>query len=292
MRITAQTPEPGLAEKHMGYSNSINLRNLSHADLRRTVKVCEQLHLADPAEPFLPQCHAIIGNAVSSVHASMELYAANPFSLSNVVNLTITPYWMNIFTQYLPEHPYVARLMGPKKSHLEAIQFEPTLKEFKTTSLYNEFYTKVQGQNLLWIAHRDSDELLSFAYLREKEYCEAELAILQIIQPHLETAWKNWKRANQLKQELDLLKGAIFQTEEEEAAAARIRKAIDTLTQRQRTIVECVATGMDNQQIADEFKISMLTVKKHLQMIFKQLDIQHRTQLAAKWHQAHSVSLY
>ncbi|WP_407947755.1 hypothetical protein [Pontiella desulfatans] len=33
-------------------------------------------------------------------------------------------------------------------------------------------------------------------------------------------------------------------------------------------------------------------MQKHLELIFQSLEVQHRTQLAAQWHQAHSVQLY
>ena len=81
-------------------------------------------------------------------------------------------------------------------------------------------------------------------------------------------------------------------SEESEAVASRMRKLLAGLTPRQRDVVEQVAAGNDNQQIADELKISVLTVKKHLQAVFQSLDVHHRTELAAKWHQAHSVQLY
>jgi RNA polymerase sigma factor (sigma-70 family) len=116
--------------------------------------------------------------------------------------------------------------------------------------------------------------------------------MMHIIQPHMETAWKNWKQTRSLKQEVDLLKNSTFQSEEEEATAARLRKNIETLTARQRDVVEWVAHGKDNQQIADELHISVGTVKKHLQLVFQSMEVQHRTELAAKWHQAHSVQLY
>jgi DNA-binding CsgD family transcriptional regulator len=180
-------------------------------------------------------------------------------------------------------------LAGPEvgMTHMES-----TLKEFHKSTLYNEFYEKVQAQNQLWVGIPDNNQLLNCVYSRETQYTDAELSMLCMIQPHLESAWKNWKRERSFKQELDVLKGSIFQSEEEEAAAARIRKRLDALTPRQRDVVELVALGMDNQQIADELKVSVLTVKKHLQTIFHSMDVHHRTELAAKWHQAHSVKLY
>ncbi len=182
-------------------------------------------------------------------------------------------------------------MLSNQLRHLEVLQQEMSLKEFRKTALYNEFYDKVQGQNHLWLAYRDDNELLSCVFLRESEFSERELSMASLIHPHLESAWKNWKQMRCLNRELGILKDAVFQTPEEEAAAARIRKMIDALTPRQRDVVESVAAGQDNQQIADELKISILTVKKHLQMAFQSLEVQHRTQLAAQWHQAYSVTL-
>ena len=113
-----------------------------------------------------------------------------------------------------------------------------------------------------------------------------------MILPHLELAWTHWKQTRSLKKELKLLTDSIFQTEEQEAVAARLRRMIDALSPRQREVIELVAAGLDNQQIADELNISKRTVQKHLELIFQSMAVQHRTELAAKWHQAHSVRLY
>ncbi|WP_246046699.1 response regulator transcription factor [Pontiella desulfatans] len=67
-----------------------------------------------------------------------------------------------------------------------------------------------------------------------------------LIQPHLEQAWKHWKQTRSLKLELGVLKDAIFQSEEQEVAAALLRRTIDSLPPRQREVVELVAAGMDN----------------------------------------------
>jgi DNA-binding NarL/FixJ family response regulator len=47
-----------------------------------------------------------------------------------------------------------------------------------------------------------------------------------------------------------------------------------------------VAKGNDNQQIAEKLRISIFTVKKHLQHTFQTMGIHHRTELAALWHEA------
>jgi len=53
-----------------------------------------------------------------------------------------------------------------------------------------------------------------------------------------------------------------------------------SLTERELEIVQAVATGATNQQIARDLAISVNTVKVHLKNIFAKLDIQSRTEVA------------
>lgn len=269
-----------------------SFRNLSHSDLQLVMLVCEQLHRADPGQSFLRHSRNVMNPVFGHVHHSHEIYRMNPFALIELENPTVESHMIDVFNRHVTDHPFVPLMLSDKPHHLETHQQLPDLAHFKQSDLYNEFYVKVKGQNHLWFAHRAGNKLLSCVFLRENEFSERELAMAHLIHPHLGTAWKNWKNTRKLKEELGALKQAIFQSKEEEAAAALLRKALDALSQRQCDVVECVAAGLDNQQIADELKVSVLTVKKHLQAIFQLLEVHHRTALAAIWHQAHSISIY
>lgn len=54
----------------------------------------------------------------------------------------------------------------------------------------------------------------------------------------------------------------------------------DLLTTRERELLECVASGLANKEIADRLSISERTVKNHLTNIFKKIDVHDRTQAA------------
>lgn len=60
---------------------------------------------------------------------------------------------------------------------------------------------------------------------------------------------------------------------------ARTAGSIDTLTDREREILVCVARGMTNDEIADDLVISPATVKTHLARIMSKLDAHDRAQL-------------
>jgi DNA-binding CsgD family transcriptional regulator len=271
---------------------SNDFRNLSNADLQKVTQLCEQLHHAEAEDSFVHHCHTTLNQAFCNAHCSAEIYQLNPFELREQELHTVDEHWIPLFKEHVLEHPFARRMPTLTAPEIGMTQMEPTLRKFHRSPLYNEFYEQVGAQNQLWVGIPDGNQLLNCIYSQGSQYTENEMTMLHMIQPHLQAAWKNWRQTRLLKHELNLLKGSIFQSEEEEAMAARIRKTIDALTERQRDMVELVAAGRDNQQMADEFKISVLTVKKHLQMVFKSLEVQHRTELAAQWRKAHYVKLY
>jgi DNA-binding CsgD family transcriptional regulator len=54
------------------------------------------------------------------------------------------------------------------------------------------------------------------------------------------------------------------------------------LTERQAQVLELVARGRQNQQIAAELRISVATVSKHLEHIYVRLDVNNRTEALAR----------
>ena len=75
---------------------------------------------------------------------------------------------------------------------------------------------------------------------------------------------------------------AFLQTVEEARAAAAISSELDVLTAREREVVELLAQGMTNKEIAAELFITTNTVKRHLKSIFEKLDVHTRSAAAAK----------
>ena len=56
--------------------------------------------------------------------------------------------------------------------------------------------------------------------------------------------------------------------------------AVRKLTVREREIVDCLALGFTNKQIAEKLEISNQTVKNHLVIIFVKLNVKTRMQAA------------
>ncbi len=62
--------------------------------------------------------------------------------------------------------------------------------------------------------------------------------------------------------------------------------ALDVLTERERAIVELVAEGLDNREIAARLYLSEGTVRNHISAVLQKLELKNRTQLAVRYYRA------
>jgi DNA-binding NarL/FixJ family response regulator len=65
--------------------------------------------------------------------------------------------------------------------------------------------------------------------------------------------------------------------------STRQREYTANLSQREEEVLELVAKGKSNSDIADQLYISVRTVKFHISSIFAKLQVKNRTEAAALW---------
>jgi DNA-binding NarL/FixJ family response regulator len=75
---------------------------------------------------------------------------------------------------------------------------------------------------------------------------------------------------------------AFLQIVQEAQAVAGACSEIDCLTRREREVLELLAQGQTNKEIAETLVITTNTVKRHLKSIFSKLDVHTRSAAAAK----------
>lgn len=158
--------------------------------------------------------------------------------------------------------------------------FKPA--HYQQTELYNEVYRSVGIEDQIWMGIGNKEELIGISYSRDAIYTNHDLLQLSLLQPQIRIAWKNWKRIVSLEDQLQQLKTTTAESEQRAQQHATMQTAIQSLTPRQREVVEQVSLGKTNQEIADELHISPRTVGKHLEQIFAVVDVRTRTALASR----------
>jgi RNA polymerase sigma factor (sigma-70 family) len=74
----------------------------------------------------------------------------------------------------------------------------------------------------------------------------------------------------------------FLRTVEEARATVQAGRELEELTPREREVLELVAQGLTNKEIAQTLVITTNTVKRHLKSIFGKLDVHTRSAAAAK----------
>jgi DNA-binding NarL/FixJ family response regulator len=75
---------------------------------------------------------------------------------------------------------------------------------------------------------------------------------------------------------------AFLRIVDEAATIARAGRKLDQLTRREREVLELLAQGHSNKEIAEVLVITTNTVKRHLKAIFNKLEVHSRAGAAAK----------
>jgi DNA-binding NarL/FixJ family response regulator len=68
------------------------------------------------------------------------------------------------------------------------------------------------------------------------------------------------------------------------AGAAQTTQRLSQLTRREYAVLDLLAAGMTNAQIAEQLSVQESTVKFHLQNIFQKLGVTNRTEAAQVYY--------
>jgi DNA-binding NarL/FixJ family response regulator len=59
------------------------------------------------------------------------------------------------------------------------------------------------------------------------------------------------------------------------------KESTESLTRRQKDVLELMQTGLSNQAIADQLELTLPTIKMHVSALFKRLQVKNRTEAVA-----------
>jgi DNA-binding CsgD family transcriptional regulator len=147
-------------------------------------------------------------------------------------------------------------------------------RRYVETPVYREYFAPYHVEHLLEVGLPASPgQLRSFLFCRTKaegDFSQRDRAVLDALRPHF--AW--------LEAEADLRRRLAEVLLREEHAGEDGARAL--LTTREREIVDLVADGKTNAEIAARLSVAPSTVKKHLEHVYEKLDVSGRAAAATR----------
>jgi DNA-binding CsgD family transcriptional regulator len=223
--------------------------------------------------------HAV-HRAVPSDWVSLNDIGPDPDTIWGIVEppLTITIEQQQVFLRYAYQNPLIERISQTHDGR--AVRFSDliTPEELHARELYTRYYALigVEHQIAFTLPH-DKDRILGIALSRRAnahDFTDAERDLLNQARPFLIQAYRNAVRYSELLATTQPLNSPQGIPELERLAALG-------LTRRQAEVLQLLAAGVGEREIATQLAISHRTVQKHLQHCYRHLGVNNRSQASA-----------
>jgi DNA-binding CsgD family transcriptional regulator len=172
----------------------------------------------------------------------------------------ISPRQLEVFDRYFPVHPLVrAHGRNPAAVTRRISDLVPT-GTFRNSPLYNDYYRPIGIQHAMAMPiFVDQRLLVSFVFNRAgSAFSDRTRDLAETVRPHLANLYR---------------------------LAAPARGTCDAaLTRREREVLEWVAAGKTNRDIAEILGARPRTIEKHLERIYEKLGVEGRTAAAMRLH--------
>ncbi len=191
------------------------------------------------------------------------------------------PYINFLYPKTMQSHPFSKRIEKFRLSQKIAFNKFPksralkisdmlTQSQFHRLALYNEYYKKLDTKYQMVLPLLYDRNLLSgFAFNRDRrDFTENERLILNLLAPHLIQAYQNAEAASNARQKAVVSINPRLNLSGIESFG---------LTPREAEVLQWLAKGKQNKEIASICAININTVKKHLEAIYRKLNVENRT---------------
>jgi len=172
---------------------------------------------------------------------------------------------IEVFDRYFYEHPLVRAHGRNAEAVTKRISDCVPEPAFQGTPLFNEYYRVIGIKHVTAVPiHVDRRFLVSFVLNRAngRGFSDRERELLEVVRPHLANLYRL---------------GVAIEKTRELPADAPFDRAAAPLTPREREVLDWVAAGKTNRDVAAILGASPRTVEKHLERIYEKLGVETRT---------------
>jgi|SRR5437016_1776808 len=178
------------------------------------------------------------------------------------------------FAAHVHEHPLVNHYRATGDGEPVMISDFLTRQRFHRLGLYAEFFRGLPVEHQIAISLPGPDgQVIGVALSRaRRDFCEEDRALLSVLRPALIAALLRARRRQRA--------GRVL--------TATACSELADLTQREIQILQLVADGRTNAAIAHALQVSPRTVAKHLEHIYRKLDVSSRAAAVSRLTMASS----
>jgi DNA-binding CsgD family transcriptional regulator len=171
---------------------------------------------------------------------------------------------IEVFDRYFYEHPLVREHGRNPNAVTRRIDDIVAPAEFRRTPLYNDYYRPIRIEHAMAMPiHVDRRFLVSFVLNRGgSAFTDRDRDLAEVMRPHLANLYRL---------------GVAIERTRNLPADAPFDRAAAPLTPREREVLDWVAAGKTNRDVAAILGASPRTVEKHLERIYEKLGVETRT---------------
>ena len=260
------------------------VNNLTKSQLEQVLLLIEEAHRTSTAGD-LRQCVVYgVGALLESSSCAWTELKSDLFTTTTATTtqVDISDKDVNVteaalsFDRYASQHPVIARLIRKGNLSTTSISDLLTRSEFQNLELYQCFYKQLLTEDQLSAGYIENGYVTGLSVNRATwGFTESERSLLSHV-------------ANCVFPLYKLLQRDIYSETDNRPMVGAYTNAILEhypvlgITPREADVLALVARGKSNKHIALAFNISEGTVKKHVENMFRRLDVNNRVSLTIK----------
>jgi len=278
--------------------------------LRQSLRLAEDLTELDSPDAFaaaalpglarLVGCDSVTYNEIGP--APGEVRAAEyPAGI-------IAPGSLDVFAAHVHEHPVVNHYRVTGDGRPAKVSDFLSLRRFHALGLYADFFRHIPVEHQIGVSLPGPEgQVVGLAFNRARgDFTEAERDLLALLQGHLAAALGRAHRRQRARQALAAgttgttgtaetagtaeTTGTTGTAETAGTAEAAAHPAGEALTERETEILRLVALGRTNVAVAHALDVSPRTVAKHLEHIYRKLDVTSRASAARTYAERQALA--
>jgi DNA-binding CsgD family transcriptional regulator len=214
--------------------------------------------------------------AVPSDWVAINELGPGPELLIEIMEPPIPAEALAVFVRYAEQNPLLERYLRTGDGRAQRISDVVSREDFHARQVYTEFYRQIGVEHQMAFTLPSAQDRILAVILsrRDEDFTDDERDLIEQARPFLIQFYQNVLRYT-------------------EALALRLpssgsadRPQLETLralglTKRQAEVLQLLATGAGERDIAERLAISHRTVQKHLQLCYRALGVDRRSRAAA-----------